>query len=115
MLLTLALPAYWKPGDPAAGLDAPAKMPPIPMLAVPAPGTQVTATECTLEAGEPIRLGDRITGTSRLVALTRKRLAIGDGAFMTQETTYRTDDGRVVGKSRLTIFRFTPAGEAHGA
>ena len=108
MLLTLSLPAYWEPGEPAAKLDDPAKLPPMPMLSIPAPGTQITATDCTVEAGETVRIGDRLTATSRLVNLTRKRLRIGDGAFMTQETTYTTQDGRNVGRSLITIFRFTP-------
>lgn len=108
MMLTLALPPYWAPGEPEAKLDDPAKLPPMPMLAIPAPGTQITATDCTIEAGEPVRLGDRLTATSRLVSVTRKRLRIGDGAFMTQETTYTTQDGRNVGRSLITIFRFTP-------
>jgi hypothetical protein len=108
MLLTLALPPYWAPGDPPAKINDPAKLPPMPMLSIPAPGTQITATDCTIEAGEPIRMGDRLIATSRLVSLTRKRLRIGDGAFMTQETTYATEDGRHVGRSLVTIFRFTP-------
>ncbi len=114
MLLTLALPPYWSPGDPLVRIDDPAKLPPMAMLAIPAPGTQITATECTIEAGEPVRLGDRLTATSRLVSLTRKRLRIGDGAFMTQETTYTTQDGRNVGRSLVTIFRFTPEGSDAG-
>lgn len=112
MLFTLALPAYWNPGDPQSGLSSPAKLPPIPILRVPAPGTQVTVTECILEAAEPIRFGDRVTASSRMTAFTRKRLRIGDGAFMTQETTYTADGGRQLGKSTLTLFRFTPEEKA---
>ena len=110
MLMTWAMPPYWAPGDPRPGLDSPVKLPPYPGVRIPAPGDSMFATYSETEYHEPVYPGDRITGSSKLVEITRKRLSVGDGAFFTIETTYTKQTGEVVGVERLTLFRYTSEG-----
>ena len=55
--------------------------------------------------------GDRISQTSKMVKLMRKKLRVGDGAFITTETTYRNQNDVVVGVQHMTFFIFEPAQE----
>jgi hypothetical protein len=103
MLPTWVMPAYWAPGDP---LDDRAYLPPLPICEIPAPGDSLFATQIRTEYGEPVYPGDRISATSSLVELTRKRTAVGDGAFMTVRTVYTNQDGTMVGVEHVTGFRY---------
>jgi len=107
MLLTWGMPAYWKPGDPRPQIDDPLYLPPFPVVRVPAPGDQAFATNIETAYHAPVYAGDRITSTTVLVDITRKRTAVGDGAFLTVETTHRKQTGEVAGVDRLTLFRFS--------
>lgn len=108
MLMTWAMPPYWSPGDPRPQLDDPAYIPGYPFTQIPAPGEFMFATESDTEYFEPVHPGDRITATSVLRSITRKRLSVGDGAFFLVETTYTKQTGDVVGIERLTVFRYSP-------
>jgi len=107
MLMTWAMPPYWSPGDPRPQLDDPALIPSYPFTKIPAPGELIFATSSETEYFEPVYPGDRITATSVLVDITRKRLSVGDGAFFLIETTYTKQTGEVVGVERLTVFRYS--------
>lgn len=107
MLMTWSMPAYWKPGDPQPREGDPVLLPPFPLVTIPAPGDSVFATNVDTEFLEPVYPGDRITATARLVDVTRKRTQVGDGAFMTVETTYTNQKEDVVGIDRLTVFRYS--------
>lgn len=106
MVASWSLPAYWSPGDPPLGDDP--VMPPFPLVEVPAPGTAVLGTNVETEFYEPVYPGDRITCENRLVDIIRKETRIGEGAFMTVESTYRKQSGEVVAIDRFTSFRYTP-------
>ena len=108
MLMTWAMPPYWSPGDPRPQLDDAALLPTYPFTQIPAPGQFMFATSSETEYHEPVYPGDRITATSVLVDITRKRLSVGDGAFFLIETTYSKQTGEVVGIERLTVFRYSP-------
>jgi acyl dehydratase len=108
MLMTWAMPPYWEPGDPRPALDDPALVPSYPFTQIPAPGEFIFATDSETEYLEPVYPGDRITATSVLRDLTRKRTSVGDGAFFVIETTYAKQTGEVVGVERLTVFRYSP-------
>ena len=108
MLMTWAMPPYWEPGDPRPQLDDPALVPSYPFCQIPAPGEFIFATDSETEYLEPVYPGDRITATSVLRDMTRKRLSIGDGAFFLVETTYAKQSGEIVGIERLTVFRYSP-------
>lgn len=107
MLMTWAMPPYWKPGDARPQLDDPAFLPSYPFTKIPAPGEFIFATESDTEYFNPVYPGDRITATSVLCSLTRKRLSVGDGAFFLIETTYAKQTSDVVGIERLTVFRYS--------
>jgi acyl dehydratase len=107
MLMTWSMPPYWSPGDRRPELDDGALLPSYAFTKIPAPGQFMFATESDTEYVEPVYPGDRITATSVLRSLTRKRLSVGDGAFFLIETTYTKQTGEVVGIERLTVFRYS--------
>lgn len=109
MTFTYGLPAYWKPGDASAQIGDEPRQIPIPVIfEVPAPCSLSFATSMEIEFFEPLGIGDRLTVEHRLVDLTRKTLRVGDGAFFTQEDTYRNQRGVIVAIAQLVIFRFNP-------
>jgi acyl dehydratase len=113
MVFTYGLPAYWQPGDPPAKMGDEPRQIPIPVIFdVPAPCSLSFATSMEIEFFDPLRLGDRVSVEHRLVELTRKTLSVGEGAFFTQEDTYRNQRGKRVAVGRLVIFRFNPPGES---
>lgn len=107
MLMSWSIPAYWKPGDPRPQMDDPALIPPLPVCQIPAPAEYLFATRSETEYFEPVYPGDRISATSILREITRKKLAVGDGAFLLIETTYAKQTGEVVGIESMTFFRYT--------
>lgn len=112
MVITLVLPAYWQPGDPRPEPGDPLLLPRFALRQIPAPGGALFATECATRYLEPVYVGDRVSGEVRFVAFTRKKLRIGDGAFMTAETRYSNQHGAVVAVEEITVFRYTPAAES---
>jgi acyl dehydratase len=108
MLMTWAMPPYWSPGDPRPEPGDPVLLPRYPFCEIPAPGECIFATSSETEYLEPVYPGDRISATSVLRDVTRKRLSVGDGAFFVVETTYAKQTGEVVGVERLTVFRYSP-------
>jgi len=111
MLMTWIMPPYWKPGDPQPTLDDPVLVPPLAGCIIPAPGTAIFGTGISTEYREPVYPGDRITGVSVLTDVKRKRLSVGDGAFLTVETTYTKQSGEVVGIEQMSFFRYTPVAD----
>jgi hypothetical protein len=105
MYMTFGMPAYWQPGDPPLPEHSIA---PFPFGRVPAPGSAILATGTDVEFYEPMRTGDRIVTTWRLTGVTRKRLRLGDGAFMEFETVYRNQNQETVSIERTTVFRYEP-------
>lgn len=106
MTATWSLPAYWKASDPPLGDRV--VMPPFPLVKIPAPGTAIMGTDVESEYFEPIHVGDRITCSSRLISIVHKRTRLGDGAFLTIESTYTKQTGQIVCIERFTSFRYTP-------
>jgi len=81
-----------------SGADAgdPPLFPRLGLCRVPAPGEAGFVTSCETEYFEPVYPGDRITATSVPTEVTRKTLAVGDGAFISVTTTYTKQTGEVV-------------------
>jgi acyl dehydratase len=115
MLMSWSMPSYWAPGQPRPELDDPVYLPPYPGVAIPAPGDSMFATYSETEYAEPVYPGDRISGSSRLLSVTRKRLSVGDGAFLVIETTYTKQTGEVVGVEQLTLFRYMAVADEQDA
>ena len=106
MYMTFGMPSYWAPGAPTI---APLTLAPLAFGRVPAPGSAMLATGTSVEFHEPMYVGDRLTATWVLAAVTPKRLAIGDGVFLDFEITYRNQDGAAVAVERTSTFRYDPA------
>ncbi|MPZ25616.1 MAG: hypothetical protein GEV12_04015 [Micromonosporaceae bacterium] len=106
MLGTYAMPAYWQPGDPPLYQQQTAKLPPLYLENIPAPGERMSATDWSIHVYRYLEVNDRVSSTTRLVDINRKRTRLGDGAFLTIETVYTDHRGGPVGRTRLTVFRF---------
>jgi acyl dehydratase len=105
MLLTAAMPAYWSPGDEPL---APGVLPPFMWTKLGLPGTEMVTTSVDLEFHEPLRIGDRIETTYRIVRRTPKRTRVGDGVFVDFELEFRRQDGTVVAVEHTSIYAYTP-------
>jgi acyl dehydratase len=72
--------------------------------------TGTLATNSELEFVRYLRPGDRLHTASALESIsTRKTTALGQGYFITWVTTYRTDDGEIVGRQLFRILKFDPS------
>jgi uncharacterized protein len=75
--------------------------------------TSVVATNCDQEYVRYLRLGDRLTATSTIEAVSdEKKTALGDGIFVTTLTTFTDQHGEVVGTMRFRILKFKPRPKA---
>jgi acyl dehydratase len=78
--------------------------------------TSVVATNCDQEYARPVRLGDHLTVSGVIEAVSEeKRTGLGAGHFVTWVDTYRTDEGEVVGTMRFRVLKFRPAARAEPA
>ncbi len=109
MLLTAAMPAYWEPGDHPL---EPGVLPPFMWAELDLPGTEMVTSSVDLEFLEPLRIGDRITTTYRILRTTPKKTSVGDGFFIDFELEFARQDGTVVAVERTSIYRYTPVGAA---
>ena len=107
------VPAYWKPGDHLSQPGDPHLSLPGPTANLPMPPSASVGFVTNVEEDfiAPMYPGDRISQTSKMVKLMRKKLRVGDGAFITTETTYRNQNDVVVGVQHMTLFIFEPAQE----
>jgi acyl dehydratase len=105
MYMTFGMAAYWQPGQPPMGENL---LAPMAFAKVPAPASAMLATGTEVEFVTPMQPGDRLTSTWLLTDVTRKRLRIGDGAFLNFEITYRNQRDEVVVVERTSAFRYDP-------
>jgi hypothetical protein len=109
MVIPYGVEPYWRPGD---GHDQPGDPPrviPLPVLdIVPGPYTLSFASDIEMEFHAPLYAGDRVTCTSRLVSITPKKLRVGKGVFLRQESIYRNQKDERIAVLYITIFRFAP-------
>ena len=71
--------------------------------------TSVVATDCEQDYLRYLEPGDLLTAESRLESVSsEKHTALGDGYFVTTRTTYRDQNGAVVGEMRFRILWFKP-------
>lgn len=71
------------------------------------------ATNSELEILRYLRLGEVVTGTTVIEAVSdKKQTRIGPGHFITWVTTYRDQQGEVVGRQMFRILKFKPDLEA---
>jgi hypothetical protein len=111
MLLTASMPAYWKPGE--APLK-PGALPPFMWTKLGLPGSEMVTTSVDLEFLEPLRVGDRIETTYKIVRTTPKATRVGEGLFVDFELEFRRQDGTLVAVERTSIYAYTPLAPAGG-
>jgi acyl dehydratase len=71
------------------------------------------ATNSEFEIVRYLRLGEVITSTMELESVSdKKRTRLGPGHFITWVTTYRDEQGAVVGRQTFRILKFKPDLEA---
>ena len=71
----------------------------------------VVATTTTHEYFKPMKLGDRLNYTIKLIKISdEKTTRMGVGCFITAEYTYKNQEGEVVCKQPFTVMKFKPTG-----
>ncbi|WP_432843255.1 FAS1-like dehydratase domain-containing protein [Dactylosporangium sp. CA-092794] len=109
MLLTAAMPAYWEPGQEPL---EPGVLPPFMWTKLGLPGSEMVTTAVDLEFLEPLRIGDRIETTYRIVRTTPKATRVGEGVFVDFELEFRRQDGTLVAVERTSIYSYSPVGSS---
>lgn len=67
------------------------------------------ATNSEVEITRYLRLGEKITSTMVIESVSeRKKTRIGPGYFITWVTTYRDEQGEIVGKQTFRLLKFIP-------
>ena len=75
-------------------------------LSVPLPGNRLLATDYELECYMPLRPGDRVFKSEKLVAVVPKTFRIGAGHHVTVDTYFRNQKGEVCITDRRIVFRY---------
>ena len=105
MYITFGMPAYWQPGDSTLPENT---LAPLAFRLVPCPGSAMIGTEVSVRFHAPIQVGDILRSTWMLTKLVRKRLKIGDGAFLDFEVRYVNQRDELVALESTTVFRYDP-------
>jgi acyl dehydratase len=75
---------------------------------VPLPGNRLLATDYEIECLIPLRPGDRVTRSTKLVDIIPKTFRLGVGHQIVMETSFRNQTGEVCIKDKRTVFRYRP-------
>jgi acyl dehydratase len=102
--LTFAMPSYREPGKPIP----PATLPPFPYHRMATRGTRAMAISVEVEAGVPMRFGDRLTSSWYLANVREGRTRLGPSAFLSFETHFRNQREQLVATERTVVLNFTP-------
>jgi 3-methylfumaryl-CoA hydratase len=102
-----SMPAYWNPGDPTIyAPDLRQQTGGIRTDALPAVYSKGVNTATEWEYFEPLYPGDALEGNWRLVEIKPRTTRLGEGVFLTVETTIVKRTGELVAKNRNTGFRY---------
>lgn len=102
-----SMPAYWNPGDPQ--IYAPELRPltgGIRTDALPTVFSKGVNTATEWEYFEPLYPGDMLEGNWQLIEIKPRETRLGNGVFLTTETTIVKRWGELVAKNRNTSFRY---------
>lgn len=112
MLQTYSSPAKWQPGQPSTWQS---KHPNFTTRAsvnqseIPVPGTHSFVTDVEMEYLQPLYLGDRVSVRERrLVNVNPKHTRVGEGAFLTWESSFCNQHGDCVGVARTSSYVYVP-------
>ncbi|MFN3974871.1 MAG: MaoC family dehydratase N-terminal domain-containing protein [Dehalococcoidia bacterium] len=76
------------------------------MVEVDLPGSRLLDAGSEWEYFEPVRPGDTITATARIVDVRERPLRVGQAIFVIQEITYTNQFGQKVATQRSTLIRY---------
>jgi hypothetical protein len=101
-----AMPAYWTPGEPIFYAPGLREKPGGIRTDLPNVYPRGVNTATEWEYFEPLYPGDRLEGKWRLVEIKPRQTRLGDGVFLTVETTIFKHSGELVAKNRNTGYRY---------
>ena len=101
-----SMPAYWNPGEPTFYVPGVREKTGGIRTELPNPYPKGVNTAAEWEYFEPLYPGDRLEGNWRLSEIKPRQTRLGDGIFMTTETTIYKTSGELVAKNRNTGFRY---------
>lgn len=102
-----AMPAYWSPGEPMFfGPPGQSEKVGGVQLDIPTSYTNTVNAETQWEFFEPVYPGDRLRGIRKLVDIKPRRTRVGDGVFLTGETTIWKQTGELVATNRNTGYHY---------
>jgi 3-methylfumaryl-CoA hydratase len=101
-----AMPAYWTPGEPVFYGPELRQKPGGIRTDLPVVYSKGVNTATEWEYFEPLYPGDGLEGNWRLIEIKPRRTRLGDGIFLTVETSIFKRSGELVAKNRNTGFRY---------
>ncbi len=110
-----SLPPYWAPGEPAPFAPGLRERTGARRMEVPTSYPKGFNAASEWEAFEPLYPGDRLHGSWKLVKIDPKTTRLGEGVFLTYETSLSKQTGELVMVSRNTQYRYQPTAERVGA
>jgi 3-methylfumaryl-CoA hydratase len=100
------MPAYWNPGEPSFYVPGSREKTGGIRTDLPNPYPKGVNTASEWEYFEPLYPGDMLEGSWRLAEIKPRQTRLGEGIFMTTETTIRKKSGELVAKNRNIGFRY---------
>ena len=73
---------------------------------IPLPGTRLLATNYEVWCYVPLRPGDRVTSSTKLVGIEPKTFRVGVGHLVTVENYFRNQKGELCIRDRRSVFRY---------
>jgi 3-methylfumaryl-CoA hydratase len=101
-----AMPAYWSPGQPVAFAPGLRENPGGIRTDLPVVFPRGVNTATEWEYFEPLYPGDALHGNWRLVEVKPRETRLGEGVFLTVETTILKRSGELVAKNRNVNYRY---------
>jgi 3-methylfumaryl-CoA hydratase len=102
-----AMPPYWVPGEPVFYAPGEREKPGGIRIDLPTVYPRGVNTATEWEFFEPLYPGDTLKGNWRLVELKPRETKLGNGVFITVETSIFKATGELVAENRNTGFRYT--------
>ena len=100
------MPAYWEPGEPIFYGPGLREKPGGIRTDLPSVYPRGVNTATEWEYFEPLYPGDRLSGNWKLVEIKPRQTRLGDGIFLTVETSIYKQSDELVAKNRNTGFRY---------
>jgi hypothetical protein len=91
----------WRP----EWLEAPKETPTL-FMTVPLPGNRLLATDYEVECFQPLRPGDRVFKSEKLMSIVPRTFRVGVGHHVTVKAFFRNQHGEVCITDSRTIFRY---------